>query len=82
MEIPAGWSLKDNTIEKEFTFKNFKEALDFVNKVGELAESVNHHPDIFLHNWRNVTLSLTTHNAGHLTEKDTILAEKVNVLNP
>jgi 4a-hydroxytetrahydrobiopterin dehydratase len=72
-----GWELvKNKAIQKKFTFANFKEALAFVNKVGELAEQSNHHPDITI-NYNKVTLSLTTHDAGGLTSKDFDLAGHV-----
>lgn len=65
-------------IEKEYKFKNFKEALSFVNKVGDLAESEGHHPDINLHNWNKVKLTLSTHAIGGLSENDFILASKID----
>ena len=65
-------------IEKEYKFKNFKEALEFVNKVGELAESEGHHPDINLHGWNKVKLTLSTHAIGGLSENDFILASKID----
>ncbi|NMB08603.1 MAG: 4a-hydroxytetrahydrobiopterin dehydratase, partial [Tissierellia bacterium] len=60
-------------------FKNFKEALDFVNKVGELAEEEGHHPDIFL-SWGKVIIQLWTHKIGGLHENDFILAAKIDEL--
>lgn len=77
-EVP-GWSLDDNglQISREFSFKDFKEALAFINKVGELAESEGHHPDI--HNfWNRVRLDLSTHAVKGLSENDFILAAKIN----
>jgi 4a-hydroxytetrahydrobiopterin dehydratase len=72
-----GWELvKGRTIQKKFTFDNFKEALSFVNKVGELAEQSDHHPDLTI-NYNKVTLSLSTHSAGGLTEKDFDLARHI-----
>ncbi len=69
-----GWELtKNKTIQKKFTFGNFKDALTFVNKVGELAEQSNHHPDIII-SYSKVTLSLISHDAGALTTKDFDLA--------
>ena len=69
-----GWELiKNKAIQKKFTFANFKDALTFVNKVGELAEQSNHHPDITI-NYNKVSLSVTTHDAGGLTTKDFDLA--------
>lgn len=67
-------------IVKQFKFKNFKEALAFVNKVGELAESENHHPNIFLYGWSKVKITLTTHALKGLSENDFILAAKIDAL--
>src|SRR5258708_34367647 len=76
-----GWTVQDEKVlNKEYTFKNFKGALNFVNKVGEIAEIEGHHPDINLHEWNKVTLSLTTHAIGGLSENDFILAAKVDPL--
>lgn len=75
-EIASG----DLKIERDFKFKNFKEALVFVNKVGEAAETEGHHPDIFLHNYRKVKISLTTHAIGGLSVNDFILASKIDKL--
>ncbi len=75
----SGWvDLEEKRIEKEYKFKNFKEALAFVNKVGALAEEEGHHPDIYLHNWNKVTLTLPTHAIGGLSENDFILASKID----
>jgi len=69
-----GWELtKSKAIQKKFTFGNFKEALAFVNQVGELAEKSDHHPDITI-TYNKVTLNLSTHSAGGLTAKDFDLA--------
>ncbi len=76
------WDLLNNSneIEKNFEFKNFKEALDFINKVGNLAESEGHHPNIFLHNYNKVKISLTTHAIRGLSENDFIMASKIEKL--
>jgi 4a-hydroxytetrahydrobiopterin dehydratase len=71
------WNLNNQSIEKEFTLKDFKSALAFVNKVGEAAENMDHHPDIFIHSWNKVKFTISTHKEGGLTEKDFILAEKI-----
>ncbi|MBI3249380.1 MAG: 4a-hydroxytetrahydrobiopterin dehydratase [Deltaproteobacteria bacterium] len=69
-----GWELaKSKAIQKKFTFPDFKEALAFVNQVGDLAEKSDHHPDIAV-NYNKVTLTLSTHSAGGLTSKDFDLA--------
>ena len=79
-ELGGGWKVVDeHHLEKEFKFKNFCEALAFTNQVGELAESVNHHPDIFLA-WGLVKLTLWTHSIGGLSEADFIFAAKVGKL--
>lgn len=76
-----GWvDVDQKQIEKEYKFKNFKEALSFVNKVGEIAESEGHHPDINLHGWNKVKLCLSTHAIGGLSENDFILASKIDAL--
>jgi len=68
-----------NYIEKEFNFNNFKEALDFTNKVGQVAESLNHHPGIFL-TWGLVKITIWTHSESGLTENDFMLASKIDKL--
>jgi 4a-hydroxytetrahydrobiopterin dehydratase len=71
------WSLEGNVITKDFEFKDFKEALDFVNKIGEIAEKHEHHPDIVIL-YNKVRLSLTTHSAKELTEKDFEVAKEID----
>ena len=79
-ELGNGWKVvNDHHLEKEFTFKNFKEALAFTNKIGALAEEEGHHPDIFLR-WGKVKVTLWTHAVGGLSENDFILASKINQL--
>ena len=70
----------NESIEREFEFSNFNEAVEFINKVAKIAELEEHHPDILLHNYKKVKITLTTHKAGGLTEKDFIVAEKINEL--
>ena len=78
--ISDGWSLTgEQRIEKEFHFKNFREALDFTNTVGEIAETENHHPDISL-GWGKVVISLSTHKLHGLTENDFVLAAKIDAI--
>lgn len=75
----SGWSdVEEKSIVKEYKFKDFKEALGFVNKVGDIAESEGHHPDISLHNWNKVTVTLSTHAIGGLSENDFIMASKID----
>lgn len=81
VDIPL-WTVSDDTqhILREFVFSNFEEALSFVNMVGGLAEEANHHPDIFLHDYKKVSVELTTHSLGGLSPKDFVLAAKIDVL--
>jgi len=72
----SGWQLKGKTIEKKFRFADFREAIAFVNRVADLAELEDHHPDVLIH-YREVTLVLWTHAAGGLTERDFKLAADV-----
>ena len=76
-----GWNYKDKRIGKLFELSNFREALDFVCKLGEGAEYMNHHPDIFIHSWNKVKITISTHSEGGVTEKDFILAEKIERIN-
>ncbi len=82
--LPAvpDWTIHEEVqISKEFKFKNFKEVLSFVNKVGELAEPEGHHPDINLHNWNKVTITLSTHAIKGLSENDFIMAVKIDQIS-
>ncbi len=77
-----GWEIvKDHVLSRTFTFKNFVDALAWVNKVGELAESEGHHPDIFLA-WGKVRVELWTHAIQNLSEADFIMAAKVDRIAP
>ena len=77
--IPEGWTEVGKALERDFEFENFVEALAFVNRVGELAEAENHHPDIAIH-YNRVTLRWWTHTAGGITDRDRELAEKSGAL--
>lgn len=72
------WFLIDQTIKRSFTFSNFKEAMEFVNKVAKLAESEDHHPDIFIHNYKKVDITLSTHAVKGLSVNDFVMAAKIN----
>lgn len=77
-ELGNDWKVvNDHHIEKEFSFKNFKEALAFTNQIGAIAEEEGHHPDILLR-WGKVKVTLWTHAVGGLSENDFILASKIN----
>ena len=79
-QIDAGWRIIDeHHLERNFKFKNFRQALDFTNRVGELAEEQGHHPNICL-GWGKVELMVWTHKINGLTESDFILAAKIDQL--
>lgn len=72
-----GWQHSGNAIKKQFVFESFMPAVRFVNRVAEAAERADHHPDITI-NYRKVTMVLSTHSAGGLTEKDFSLARQID----
>ena len=77
-KLKNDWKIiKEHHLEKEYSFKNFKEALNFTIKVGELSENQGHHPDIFLA-WGKVKLTIWTHKIDGLTESDFIFAAKAD----
>jgi 4a-hydroxytetrahydrobiopterin dehydratase len=78
-EIPEGWTRDGEVISRTVERKDFKDALAFVNALGEEAEKANHHPDIDIR-WNKVTLALSTHSEGKLTDKDIDMASKINRL--
>ena len=78
--LGGNWGVVDqHHLEKTFKFKNFAEALAFTNRVGELAESVGHHPDIHL-SWGRVKIQVWTHKIDGLAESDFVMAAKIDVL--
>jgi 4a-hydroxytetrahydrobiopterin dehydratase len=72
-----GWERHGNEIRKAYSFKDFRGSMAFVNKVADLAEAMDHHPDIVI-NYAKVTLTLTSHDAGGLTDRDFKLAAKID----
>jgi 4a-hydroxytetrahydrobiopterin dehydratase len=74
-----GWYFIENTIQKEFTFKNFVETMAIINKIGIIAEEMNHHPE-----WHNVynklNIKLSTHDSNGVTSKDIELANAIDAL--
>ncbi len=75
MTAPDGWDEIDGALERTFELATFPEAIAFVNRVADLAEAENHHPDIRI-DYRKVTLRWWTHTAGGVTERDVELARK------
>lgn len=75
------WKTESDRLTRTFEFNNFTEALQFVNKIGEIAENKKHHPDILLRDYKFVDISLTTHDEGYkITEKDVELAKLIDAL--
>lgn len=75
-----GWIFNGNDIGKEFPLEDFKSALSFVNKIGAEAEKIDHHPDIFLHSWNKVKITISTESAGGVTQDDFKLAERIEAI--
>jgi len=79
-ELNGGWQvMNEHHLEKEYKFKDFRDALSFVNRVGELAEAQGHHPDIYLA-WGKARLTIWTHKIDGLTESDFVFAAKADRL--
>ena len=72
-----GWKRRSNRITKSFHFNSFRDTIVFVNRVATLADTHDHHPDIDIR-YDNVTITLSTHDAGGITEKDLALAEQID----
>jgi 4a-hydroxytetrahydrobiopterin dehydratase len=76
----SDWKRDGDEIVRNWKFNDFAEAMAFVNRVADAAEDANHHPDILVHGWNNVRLTLTTHSAGGLTDNDREMAERIDGL--
>ncbi|MDX1608021.1 MAG: 4a-hydroxytetrahydrobiopterin dehydratase [Candidatus Spechtbacterales bacterium] len=77
-KLPTGWTVKnEKELYKKFKFPDFKEAMKFVNKIANIAEEINHHPDISI-SYNEVALSITTHSENNLTNKDYTLARRIH----
>jgi len=76
----TGWTRDGNALTKTFTFKGFKGAMAFVNRVAEAANATNHHPDIHLERYKTVRIVLTTHVAHGITDADVDLAKAIDAL--
>jgi 4a-hydroxytetrahydrobiopterin dehydratase len=72
-----GWSRSGEAIEKTYEGKDFMSSVGLVNRVAPVAEEMNHHPDLAI-SWNKVTVTLTTHSEGGLTENDFVLAGKID----
>ena len=76
----SDWRREKDEIVRNWQFENFAQAMEFVNHVADTAEETNHHPDILIHGWNKVRLSLTNHSAGGLTEADFTMAKRIDSL--
>jgi 4a-hydroxytetrahydrobiopterin dehydratase len=76
----AEWRREGDEIVRDWKFQDFAEAIAFVNRVADAAEAANHHPDILVHGWNKVRLSLTNHSAGGLTDADFEMAKRIDTL--
>jgi 4a-hydroxytetrahydrobiopterin dehydratase len=72
-----GWHLNGQAIERVFRFADFKQAMEFVNRIADAAEEANHHPDIAI-SYNKVTLALISHDSGGVTERDVKMAARIN----
>jgi 4a-hydroxytetrahydrobiopterin dehydratase len=80
MDPEPVWRQEGESLVRDYEFKDFAEAIAFVNRVAGAAEEANHHPDILIHGWNKVRLSLTTHSEGRLTDNDRAMAERIDSL--
>lgn len=78
-DYPEGWNEARGALQRGFRFEDFREAVSFVNRLADLAEAENHHPDIAIA-YTRVTLRWWTHTAGGITDRDQALAEKTSEL--
>jgi 4a-hydroxytetrahydrobiopterin dehydratase len=78
----TGWTLTAGKpqIEKTYVRSNFLDAAGFIQKIAEIAERHDHHPDILLHGYKNVRVMLTTHDAGGITQKDFDVAKEIDTI--
>jgi 4a-hydroxytetrahydrobiopterin dehydratase len=74
------WRQEDQSLIRDYEFTDFAAAMAFVNQVADAAEEANHHPDILVHGWNKVRLTLTTHSAGKLTDNDRAMAERIDAI--
>lgn len=74
------WKIENKKLEKEFTFSNFIESVEFVDKIVPLAQAADHHPDVLIHSYKKVKVMLFSHSEGKITDKDHDLAKKIDGL--
>ena len=79
VEVPEGWERRDGSLHRDLVFADFAEAFAFMTRVAEVAERLDHHPD-WSNSWNRVSIDLTSHDAGGLTERDVELAREIDRL--
>ena len=77
LQTIPGWTLQDGKLIRDWTFQDFVQAIEFINKIATLAEGAGHHPDIDIR-YNNVRLSLVSHDAGGITQRDANMARQIN----
>ena len=80
MTAESVWRQEGEALVRDFEFGDFRAAMAFVNRVADAAEEVNHHPDILVHGWNKVRLTLTTHSEGRVTDNDHAMAQRIDGL--
>jgi 4a-hydroxytetrahydrobiopterin dehydratase len=80
MSEESVWRQEGESLIRDYEFDDFVSAIAFVNRVADVAEEHNHHPDILIHGWNKVRLELTTHSEGRLTDNDRAMAERIDAL--
>src|SRR3954447_7603430 len=78
MASDAVWRQQDESLIRDYEFADFAGAMAFVNRVADVAEAVDHHPDILIHGWNKVRLTLTSHAEGRLTDNDRAMAQRID----
>ena len=76
----TGWSVREGQLTKTYKVKSFAHGVLFIGAIAQLAEAANHHPDVSLHGYNQVTINLVTHSEGGLSEKDAALASAIEAL--
>jgi len=80
LQALPGWTTRDGLLTKTFTVRSFAHGVLFLGAIGQYAEAASHHPDVSLHDYSQVTVSLVTHSEGGITEKDVALATQIQAL--
>lgn len=79
-DIPTGWNIDGEKLVLELKLDDFKQVIETVYKIAEIAEELNHHPDIEIKNYNELRVTTTTHSKNKLTEKDYELTDRINAL--